>query len=225
MDDREYIPVLEMIRKTHRKDYVTVLEAKRVMTSVLGFPVNSHVAAKIVRDNFSLNLSVADFDRKILTPQIGHNFPPLRSSQVIFGVGWKPEYEAQIQSIMEDSDMMEIPMTDKMKQLATISGRNSTNRKRVNPIKVRAMLPDDCQRLWSAMRDDTEKYPYWSGNPVRKYVGSFPNVDTEGKTEYRLRLMKQANMIQHVGLGTYILVEKEDWNHNLLGSFKSKVQI
>lgn len=221
----EHRPVITMMRRTHFKDFVTIKEVKTVMSSVLDIPMNSHLASKIVREYFKLPRPKEHYNQRILTPQIGHTYMPIHSCQVIFGLGWKREFENQITEIMKDPNIINYDKTIEINPLATVAGRNDPNRKRRNRFLIQQNIPGDCERIWEAMKNDASEFPFWIGNPVTEYDYLMKETESSGPVEYRIRIMRQANMIRQISRGRYRIILPEFWNHNLLNYYKTKGDI
>lgn len=199
-------------RPSEPHDYITIAEAKHVLINQTNEPVNSHRAAWIVRQHYNLTTPQNQNDTKKSTPQIGQTQPGKALSQVIYGVGWRPEIEQTVAEIMSDGWVSSIVSTPRMRALGTVAGRRDPANATKPYNDIRAEIPGDCRQLWQQMRDEADpETMLWRGNPAAAYAGLSPNLSTKGRIDYRLKKMEAAHMVIPMYRGVYLVLPPEKW--------------
>lgn len=217
----EHAPVVAMLRKTRPSDYVTVKEVKAVLKHALGRDVSSYKAVRIVREHFTLPAPAHGNSEPLRTPHIGQGYNPQVRPLAVFGVGWKPEHEQHVAGLMAGEPGPPVTAGRPSHPLSTVAGRAaSTRRPRRCAKDIRKQIAEDVRVLWEAMLTDSENSADWFGDAMRDHRGMFPEHPTIGALSHRVSVMKEANMIKHVGYGHYRLVCPERWKQDVLDRYR-----
>lgn len=104
VQNHQQLKPYDLARVTHIDDYVTVPEIRAVLNAKREKPCSEEKAEELFRNWFSL--APRELGVGILrTPQIGHtHFLEDQKCAVLYGIGWKPEYESYVAGLMADSN-------------------------------------------------------------------------------------------------------------------------